>query len=218
MKFILMAGLLVPTGLAFATPITIISATGGQNGQAILASPVGESWTQTGAYTGVTISANLIGGAGKTATAYLMNQIGPGTTALNEVTAPFLISDSIAASTSITLFSGLTLSAGTYYLLIDGTNAPNPLGWPGTISPTYTEDGGVSGVQELGVSGTEASFSPASTFSTTSTAVFFTVTGTPGATSTAPEPGTLAMLGVGCAGLIVVARRRRTGSFERIHN
>ena len=188
---------LIPTGLALATPITIVSITGSQNGQSVLSAAFGETWTQTGAYTGVTISANLIGGADKTATAYLMNQIGPGTTALNRGSGT--VSHFGFNRCQYVHYALFRPHAGTGHLLPADRwdERANPLGWPGTLGPTFTEDTGVSGGQELVVSGTEASFSPASTFSTQSGALFFSVTGTPGASSSTPEPGTLAMLGAG---------------------
>lgn len=211
MKYaIWITGILASLGSAVATPITIVSDTGNTQGQSILSAAAGEAWTQTGTYSNVTITFRLNGGVmfDGTGTAYLMNQIGAGTTAANEVTAPFAITAPVATSSFITLFSGLNLGPGTYFLLIDGANSSTPVGASGTTSPTYTEDAGVSNIHEMVVTGTEAAFAPASTFSTSTNAFFFTVTGTAGAASSAPEPGTLAMLGSGFGGLILALRRR----------
>jgi PEP-CTERM motif-containing protein len=211
MKYaILITGILASIGSAVATPITIVSDTGPTQGQAVLSTAAGEAWTETGTYSNVTITFLLNGGVtfNGTGTAYLMNQIGPGTTAANEVATPFAITAPVATSSFITLFSGLNLGPGTYFLLVDGANASTPVGASGTGSPTYTEDSGVGSVHEVIVSGTEAAFAPASTFSTSTNALFFTVTGTAGAASSAPEPGTLAMLGTGFGGLILALRRR----------
>jgi hypothetical protein len=210
MKYALLtAALLAGMNFATAGPITIVSDSGTGNGQDILSVVAGEEWTQTGSYSGVTISATLAGGVvfPGTGIAYLMNQIGPGTTAANQLASPFAVTAPTASNSSITLFSGLTLGPGTYYLLITGSSS-TPVGWPGTSNPTYTEDAGVSGVAEL-LTSTQATYAPASTFTPSSSgAFFFGVTGTPVVGTTTPEPGTLGTLGAGLAGLIVVIRRR----------
>src|SRR6185369_9390402 len=94
---------LLVAGSAAAAPITIVSTTadvsttGGGGGGLV------ESWTQTGTYSGVTITAALTNIQANT-TAYLMNQIGPGTNVANQ-----LFANSV---TGTTLFTGLTLGPG----------------------------------------------------------------------------------------------------------
>ena len=182
---------------ATASATTIVSDSGTSNGQAI-ADWIGESWTQTGSYTAVTITANF--GASGAGTAYLMNHLGPGTTAANQIASPFAFSSS---GSNFTLFSGLTLGPGTYYLLVDESTT----GWIGTSNPTYTTDAGVSNISSFTNSGTIAGYSPATTYTTTAGALFFSVTGTPA--SATPEPATLGLLPAPLAGLVLAAKRRK---------
>jgi hypothetical protein len=76
----------------------------------------------------------------------LMNQIGPGNTATKQVALPVAISGLTNAFTSRTPFSGLTLAAGKYFLVLVPTNAE-----PSSMSP---EGSGSSGV----AAGTSVSF------------------------------------------------------------
>lgn len=72
------------------------------------------AWHQTTTFTNVSISMplqdNTSGGpiSGVQGVAFLTNQIGPGTTAANEVTAPFSVSGLTDSFATINLFSGLT--------------------------------------------------------------------------------------------------------------
>jgi hypothetical protein len=105
------------------------------------------SWTQTGSWTNVSISAELGNAAnygnsgGDTISVYLTNQIGPGTTVANQI-ASASVSPATVDETD-TLFTGLSLGAGTYYLVL---GAPGQFAeWYGTSSPTVTTGAGVSG-------------------------------------------------------------------------
>jgi hypothetical protein len=98
---------------------------------------------QTGNYTNVTITARLNGGVATSTTAniYLLNALGPETTAAANQIAYEL--ETIPAGThGVTLFTGLTLGPGTYYPLADEVSA----GWTGSSSPVYTTDAGVSNI------------------------------------------------------------------------
>ena len=68
--------------------------------------------------------------AGAEGTAYLMRQIGVGTTAANEVVAPVSITGLTGVSVTRTLFSGLTLAPGNYYVVLVPTTAT-----PQSMSP-----------------------------------------------------------------------------------
>jgi hypothetical protein len=172
------------------------------------------SWTQTSTYTDVTIDA-FIGGNGLVApaeaTAYLMSQIGPGTTSADEVTTPpFSIDLPYGPDSFVQLFSNLTLGPGTYYLVIDPTSN---FGWGGDTIPAQILGTGVTQNLDGLDSGTIASFAPASSFTAqNSDTRLFSVTGTlssTGAPSPVPEPSTTVLLAIGLGGLGMLARRRR---------
>ena len=197
---------------AQAGPITIVSDAGSPgNGQHILSPVAGETWTQTGTYSGVTIQASLVGSGdfvnALTGTAYLMSQVGPGTTTANQLATPFAISLA-SGLTNVTLFTGLTLGPGTYYLLINGGTLP--VGWGVTSTPSFTTDAGISGIAELTLSGGQAGYAPASSFTTPTSGeqFLFTVTGTPVTGSPTPEPGTSALIATGIAALALIRRKR----------
>jgi len=94
------------------------------------------SWTQTGGFSNVSIAADLFVSSGTVPTnAYLTTQVGAGTTVAQQVAATSLsISNTVPALT--TLFTGLTLNPGTYYLVINptGPNAGN-LEWQALNNP-----------------------------------------------------------------------------------
>jgi len=204
MKYSLVAAaFLAGAACASAGPITIVSATGTFNGQAV-ADWIGETWTQTGTYNNVTITAQLNGGVSlpTTANIYLLNNLGPGTTAgANQIAYEF---ETIPTATQgVTLFTGLTLGPGTYYLLADEVSA----GWTGSSSPTYTTDTGVSNISEFTNKGAIAGYSPDTSYQAVSGGLIFSVTGKP-AVSGVPEPASFALVFPALAGLIFLARRR----------
>jgi len=96
--------------------------------------PWSVGWTQTGTYTNVSISAdvNITGSPGDppikptdTGLSYLTTQVGTGTTVANQIASGNFFGPSNWASNPtpnwITLFTGLTLGPGTYYLTLDTT-------------------------------------------------------------------------------------------------
>jgi hypothetical protein len=205
-KFCLCGLFAAMTAPAFATPITVISNTGANNGAEI--NWTAESWTQTGNYTGVSISATLDAG---NAMVYLLDQLGPGTTMANEVVP----SENITVTggfQDFTLFSGLTLGPGTYYLLIDPTSAALPAFWLGGFisGDTLTTDTGVTFDNEFTSRGAIAGFSPATADQVTNSGAhnFFAVSGNVQAASTVPEPGTWTLMAAGL-GVVAIFRRKR---------
>jgi len=85
-------------------------------------------WSQATTYTNVSITAPLrdisTGGpiGGVEGVVYLVNQIGPGTTAANNVAPPVSVSSLSATYSPVLLFSGLTLAPGNYYVVFASTN------------------------------------------------------------------------------------------------
>ncbi|MGO9232117.1 MAG: PEP-CTERM sorting domain-containing protein [Bryobacteraceae bacterium] len=186
----------------------IINTTGsnsfGFNGQLAFVT----AWDQTVPYSGVTITMpledNSAGGpiGGVEGTVYLMNQIGPGTTAANQVVAPVNVSGLTAAFTNVTLFSGLTLFPGHYYIVLVPTNAS-----PMSMSPDGTNVGAVvttgTSVTTLGVGvpAALAAYPPASTVTLNPPGnLYLNVTGTQLPLAT-PVPSSLLLT---LAGLVAV--------------
>ena len=94
-----------------------------------------QSWSQTTTYTNVSITMPLADLSappisGVQGTVYLMRQIGVGTTAASEVVAPVSITGLTGLSATRTLFSGLTLALGNYYVVLVPTTAT-----PQSMSP-----------------------------------------------------------------------------------
>jgi hypothetical protein len=105
---------------------------------------VAVSWTQGGSFSGVSIDASLVSidQTFDTGTAYLMSSIGPGTTAMSEVVPPMgftaPIGNQFGEVPTTILFSGLTLLAGTYYLVLTAPFADitgSPLLWQIATTP-----------------------------------------------------------------------------------
>jgi len=99
------------------------------------------SWTQTTSYTGVTIQA-VVGDAlseGATGVAYLSTSIGAGATVLY-TSATFNFPN--ANTGTVTLFSGLSLGPGTYYLVLSGNFDNSGAYWPSSSNAVVTADPG----------------------------------------------------------------------------
>ena len=171
------------------------------------------SWTLTGSWTNVAIAASLTSGtAGRTGSAYLTNQIGAGTAIANQIATTGFTFAQVGNAfdvSYVSLFSGLTLGPGTYYLVLASANTVSDSGISGGSGVTYSTAPGVS-VGPMQLSNlVNAGFPPASTGISTSTVGnrFFSVTGDP-----VPEPSTVFLFG---GGLLVFAalrfRSRRLG-------
>jgi hypothetical protein len=208
-RFAPLMALLATTALVHAA--NVINATGPSpfffGGQAVFVA----AWSQGAAYTNVTITMPLedrsnggpIGGV--EGTVYLMNQIGPGTTTTNQVAPPIAISGLTNAFTSRALFTGLTLPAGSYYVVLVPTNTDPSSMSPGASNSAVVTTG--TSVTFLGAGNTSSAavYPPATSvpLGTAEGSLLFTVTGDPaGSIPTTPVPPSLiltltAMGGVG---------------------
>jgi len=204
-------------------------AVGGVSGSSVDTFTGAITWTQSSTYDNVAITADLsfvlgTGATQYTLTAFLMSAIGPGTTTAQQL-ASSTLTDSNTGFTTRTLFSGLTLGPGTYYLVLWGPNdcsspgggpggtgcqtTPSEARWAATSSPSITTAPGVTGGNELVANGPSPVYPPAQTFVSSGGFVVFSVTGDPaGGGSGVPEPSSLSMLGLGVLGLLGFARRR----------
>jgi MYXO-CTERM domain-containing protein len=170
--------------------------------------PVGVSWSMASAFNNVQISLGLGGNPSAVGLAYLTTQIGLGTTSAFEiVSSTFLFP---TTNSMVSIFSGLNLQAGTYYLTVQGvSNGQNGnCIWAGLPTPIINTANGVTtngqywnyyAPYNLGPQG----YSPATQFSTGPRSFsLFQVTG-----FEVPEPSTWAMASLGL--LLLAGRRRR---------
>ena len=100
-------------------------------------------WSQTQSYTSVSINASLNATqTGYVVDAYLVRGIVPQTITSQVAHSTVTIN---AGNGNYAFFSGLTLAAGTYSLVLDPlTSPPNTVGWLSTDSPMIVSDTGVT--------------------------------------------------------------------------
>jgi hypothetical protein len=205
---------LVLATVAVVQADTIITVTGGSSAQGISGSgTTAESWTSTGGFTGVTISVNIgtTDASNASGTAWLMTQIGPGTTNSQQVATTSFVAPTVANFFSspplTTLFTGLSLPPGTYYLVL--TSPSSSVAWQlgGSVTPGI----GVTfqGAQSA-FSGVNSSFPPASGFSANARTFGLQVTGAPATSPVTPVPSSLLLVltGLAAAGLLLMRRIR----------
>jgi len=175
---------------------------------------VAASWSQSKPYTGVSIAVlvDACNGQTPTANAYLTTRIGPGTTAMDEIArARFMVPAELpicspsSCGAMVTLFSGLTLGPGNYFLTL-GPDAMSSgiAGWFPALNPTVVLDTGVSEGASF-ITTAVASYPPASLFGVWF-AMNLTVTGT---AAFAGTPGT-----ANCHGESVSALARQLGGLR----
>jgi hypothetical protein len=159
------------------------------------------SWTSSVPYTNVSISANLSSGSSTapgTDTFFLTTQLGPGTTTANEI-ARITLTVPAGPQSVLPIFSGLTLAAGNYFLVLGGPFTP-AIFWSTSDSPTITTGAGVT-FHGTGVASPKCGvcpYVPATTFDTSSQFHYlFDVSGT-----AVPEPTTALFF---LAGLLALA-------------
>jgi PEP-CTERM motif-containing protein len=206
-------------GLAPSHASTLIAEVSGDPiGAAGISAGNAISFTTTSLFTDVTISALLYSSTGDpgtgSATVYLTDSIGAGTTTANEIARATLTDLPVLFSTSTpeVVFTGLTLPAGTYYV-IEASDTGSAVGadWGEPEFPVETTAPGVTIHTDL-IASSLASYSPASAFAAdTGDGFAFSITGSP-----VPEPSTWAMMMLGFAGLGYAgfrsARARRLGA------
>lgn len=170
------------------------------------------AWTQAGSFTGVTVAATIgaLDGSMHNVNAYLTSAIGAGAGApiatANVTVASFT---GEAAFTPVTLFSGLSLGAGSYYLTLFNSDTSGNVNTRWATGTMTTFGTGVSSAGEYftnlnnGVPNTSSPWR--STFITSSLySNLFSVTG-----AAVPESAQWALLLTGFAVIGTVARRRR---------
>jgi hypothetical protein len=167
--------------------------------------PFGFSWISAGAFSNVNVSLSLNADPGATAIAYLTTSIGPGTTESNEIASANFAFPSTFGSVSV--LSGLYLTNGTYFLIIQQTAAGiNGDGlWNGTPVPSAIYDSAITpNHQYFYYSIPSPDYPPSASFSYSTALVptlDFSITGV-----SVPEPTAFPLICLGSAFLIFLKR------------
>ncbi|MBS1826130.1 MAG: hypothetical protein JST93_12480 [Acidobacteria bacterium] len=211
---LLVAALAAACSLGYAGTIAAVVPTD-VYGRALIAEGTGvysAGWSQTGSYTNVSIRMALkdfgdVPEAG-TVQAFLTNQIGAGTTqAANEVVAPVTVAFAAGHEGMLTLFTGLSLGPGNYYVTMTRVPSEVTFALVGEVSsPSPVLDTGVA-ILGYGIAiGAPSTYIPDMPQNWTFTAWAFDVTGDP-VVDGVPEPSNLWLLGSGLIPLIWRMRR-----------
>jgi hypothetical protein len=199
------------------TDIIIISVTAPPSLSTLIdsSSVVATSWSQSKSYAGVSIAAlvdSAIVGQTPTANAYLTTRIGPGTTTADEIAhtqftvpAELPVCSPNSCGAMVTLFSGLSLGPGNYFVTISpNATSIGEVGWFPALNPTVIVDTGVSEGASFRASAV-ASYPPASVF-TSLTAMNISVRGSAPFAGTPGKPN--------CFGQSVSASARQYGGLN----
>lgn len=170
-------------------------------------------WSQLDTYENVVIRVGIQElvdqvGVGGSIAAFLTDQVGAGTTqAANELAPDAIVPFGPSHSGLLTVFSGLTLGPGDYYVTITGDTGLAHIGETGSPSPTLAPNVTILGygIDCCSVLG----YLPAQPAEWTNSAWTFEVTGdlVEETNGQIPEPSTMALVAGGLAA--VVLRRRR---------
>jgi hypothetical protein len=149
-----------------------------------------QGWTQSGAYTDVSIRVTVfqqaVGTPNGQGFAFLEKKVASHAVEIDSTTFRFGANSTQDQPILVTLFSGLSLDPGTYYLAMYGEGF-----WTAEFQPVITAAMDISNVTD-----TLTSMDGGQTFHDTGNGIFqeFRITGTSVITADAPEPGTLWML------------------------
>lgn len=130
------------------------------------------SWTSTVSFTGVSVSGEFGADPSTSFTAFLMTSVGPGTTSADQI-ASVTVTPPSSDSRSLTLFTGLNLGPGTYFLVLCGPATSSLAFWYQYTSPLVSTATGV-GAGTFGVANAvdalsepDSIYPPESSFDTT---------------------------------------------------
>ncbi|MBM3814977.1 MAG: PEP-CTERM sorting domain-containing protein [Acidimicrobiia bacterium] len=171
---------------------------------------VAAGWTHAGSFSNVAITAPVaqFGSAVTTLRAYLTTSIGAGTTqgAHEIATTSFSTATQANPFPYITIFSGLSLGPGTYYLIMSWESGGSAASWNADTPTSVSSDVGATvAVGRLLAFSPFETYLPASNFTFISGAEpLYQVTGD----SAIPEPSAMALVGLGLVGLAAIRRRR----------
>jgi hypothetical protein len=182
------------------------------------------SWTASSAYSNVSIAAEVgLDGQSSPISAWLTTAIGPTETAADQIASASF--SPVTGDEVDTIFSGLNLAPGTYYLVLTGGFTGLADSWWSTIGPATTATaagvtfGGDGAANSLSMGAPNYTSPAASAFvSNNGLGLLFQVTGSvvsaesgESGLSVAPEPGSLSLTLAGCLGALWLWKRKALG-------
>ena len=138
----------------------------------------------------------------QTVSYWLTDQIGSGTTSANVLASGTFV----GVSGNDTVFSGIDLTAGTYYVTLSVIGAFNDTGWTFTPTPAITHVDGVTYGTTYEAAQQSGTFGPGFNLQQGGDPVLFELDGTAPAPTGTPEPASLMLLG---SGVLFLFRKRR---------
>jgi hypothetical protein len=203
-------------GMGRADADTIVSITGQNNGGYVLGAlsdgysqVVAASWTQTQSYTNVSVYVPILETGSDTIDAYLVRGTVPQPESNEIAQTTFTAFNGL---TTYAVFSGLSLGAGTYSIVLDSPTESNySTGWEYSASPQITLGTGVStnGPAYTSFDTSVPSYAPDDPnfrYTNQGVTLDYIVTGT---VASVPEPSSIVIAGIGLAVLGGFALRRR---------